>query len=61
MPTTSRRQNLWPIHDEIRFKNHLAELYCRENPEKTEEFVRRVKELIGRYPEWYKTEEDTAR
>lgn len=45
----------------IDFENHMAELYCREHPEKTEEFVRRVKKLIGRYPEWYKPKGGTAR
>ncbi len=44
----------------IDFENHLAELYCREHPEKQEEFVQRVKELIGRYPEWYKNDKPVS-
>ena len=44
----------------IDFENHLAELYCREHPEKKEEFVQRVKKLIGRYPEWYKNDKPVS-
>ena len=31
----------------------MGESFCRRHPEAREVFVERVKELIGRYPEWY--------
>lgn len=44
----------------IDFENHVAEIYCREHPEKKERFVRRVKNAIGRFPEWYAREQSVA-
>ena len=44
----------------IDFENHVAELYCKEHPEKKAQFVQRVKNTIGRYPEWYVREQSTA-
>ena len=45
----------------IDFENHLAEIYCREHPEKKAQLMQRVKDTIGRHPEWYIRERSAAK
>lgn len=40
----------------IDFERCRAHIYCTEHPEKKKAFLKRVKKVLGRYPEWYKEE-----
>ena len=37
----------------IDIRGFMGENFCRRHPESKEDFVERVRELLGRYPEWH--------
>ena len=37
----------------IDIRGFMGESFCRRHPESRDDFVERVRDLIGRYPEWY--------
>lgn len=39
---------------DIDMEHFMAHIYCTQYPEKKKAFLKRVKKVLGRYPEWYK-------